>query len=80
MESADISYSMVATLVSVLTLVHAVSACSGREGEEYILHITILLTASSPVFHETAKLDSLLSFAAPESQQVYHCKMPDLDG
>jgi len=44
------------------------------------LHITILLTASSPAFHDTAELDSLLSFAAPESQQVYHCKMPDLDG
>ncbi len=53
---------------------------SGKEGGEYILHITILLSASTPAFHDTAKLDSLLSFAAPESQQVYLCKTPDLDG
>ncbi|DBA77599.1 TPA: hypothetical protein ACH3X1_009399 [Trebouxia sp. C0004] len=45
----------------------------GREGGEYILHITILLSASTPAFHNTAKLDSLLSFAAPESQQAFSC-------
>ncbi len=56
---------------------------SGKEGGEYILHITILLSASTPAVHDTAKLDSLPSFAAPESQQVRHCKMPasaDLEG
>ncbi|KAL0037154.1 hypothetical protein WJX79_002909 [Trebouxia sp. C0005] len=43
----------------------------GREGGEYILHITILLSASIPAVHDTAKLESLLSFATPESQQAF---------